>query len=156
MNLAQLAVFSLLIIAICGDVTINQISGVTSNNLMFTGTIDSGSSKLFFTYYGIDGETDRAKLSANPLIIGIGSPGRSAQYINLGGIGPKSLKNDMTLIDNPNSLTKKSNLMFLDTLGSGFSFASSSDEIPSDAKSYGVALTKAINDFISGADIGKS
>ena len=156
MTLSQLVIALVLSLIIKADVVVNPISGIASNNLMFTGTIDSSDSKLFFTYYGIDGETDASKLTANPLVIAVGSPGRSAQYANLGGFGPKLLKNDMSLGDNPNSLTQKANLMFLDSLGSGFSFASSGDKIPSDASTYGSALTDAINSFISGADIGKS
>lgn len=156
MILAQLTILSGLIFAVLAQVVVNPVTGIVSNNLMFTGTIDSGAGKLFFTYYGINGETDAAKLSANPLIVAVGTPGRSAQYINLGGIGPKTLKNDMTLMDNPNSLTEKANLMFLDSLGSGFSFVDSGDKIPTEAKAYGDALTKALNAFISGADIGKS
>jgi hypothetical protein len=40
------------------DVIVNQITGLTSNNLMYTGSIPvsaSSPSNLFFTYYGIDG-----------------------------------------------------------------------------------------------------
>jgi hypothetical protein len=36
-------------------VIINPITGITANNLMYTGTIAVGTEKLFFIYYGIDG-----------------------------------------------------------------------------------------------------
>lgn len=38
-----------------GAVTMNQITGVTANNLMYTGTIGVGSEKLFYIFYGVDG-----------------------------------------------------------------------------------------------------
>lgn len=39
-----------------GAVTVNQITGVTTDNLLFSGTIPvSASINLFFTYYGVDG-----------------------------------------------------------------------------------------------------
>ena len=148
MILAQLISISALIVLTLADVVVNPITGITSKNLMFTGTIGVDTSKLFFTYYGFDGETDAEKLNSKPLIIAVGSPGRSAQYINLGGIGPKILKNDMSLADNPNSLTSIANVMFLDSLGAGFSFTDKIDSIPSDTKSYGIALSTAINNFI--------
>jgi hypothetical protein len=42
-------------------VTINQLTGITTSNLVYSGFIpisDSSSNQLFFTYYGIDGQTD--------------------------------------------------------------------------------------------------
>jgi carboxypeptidase C (cathepsin A) len=50
--------------------------------------------------------------------------------MNLAGIGPKSLNMDGTLTDNPNRVTQYANVMFLDLLGSGFSFASSASVLP--------------------------
>ena len=147
---------------ICGsgaNVVLNQITGVTTNNLMFTGFIpvsDSSTSNLFFTFYGRDGETDQSKLKSYPLIIVVSNPGSSSQYLNLGGIGPMTLKTDMTLVKNQLSATTFSNVLFIDSLGSGFSFASSKDEIPTTHKAFGQQLTYAINLFISQADIGKS
>lgn len=43
--------------------------------------------------------------------------------MNVGGLGPKTLTNQLTLVDNPNSITQFANVLFLDLLGSGFSFA---------------------------------
>lgn len=148
MILAQLGLLCLLALGVFAAVVVNPITGITSKNLMFTGTIDSGNSKLFYTFYGKDGEMDQGKLSSNSLIIAMGSPGRSAQYINLGGLGPKTLRSNMTLADNLFSLTENSNVMFLDSLASGFSFVASSDSIPTEAKSFGVAMTAAINSFV--------
>ena len=48
----------LFILSAHSEVVVNQITGITTNNLMYTGTIpvsDSSASSLFFTYYGIDG-----------------------------------------------------------------------------------------------------
>jgi hypothetical protein len=54
-------------------VTINQISGVSNDNLVFSGTIAiSTSNSLFFTYYGVDGEKDQAALKNYPLFIFVG------------------------------------------------------------------------------------
>lgn len=43
------------VIVIQAAVTVNPISGVSSNNLVFSGTIPVSSNNLFFTYYGVDG-----------------------------------------------------------------------------------------------------
>jgi hypothetical protein len=84
------------------------------------------------------------------------SPGTSAQYYSLGGIGPMNLKNDMTLAANPNSFTSSANLMFLDLLGSGFSFASNPSDLPTDANGYGEILTTALNTFAQESVLGQS
>jgi carboxypeptidase C (cathepsin A) len=63
-------------------------------------------------------------LASYPLIVVVGSPGSSAQYYNLAGLGPISVKPDMTTVTNPNTATQFANVMFIDLLGNGFSFAS--------------------------------
>ena len=67
-----------------------------------------------------------------------------------------NLQNDMTLAQNPNSFTSSANVMFLDLLGSGFSFASDPNSLPDNAKSYGQQLTTALNTFIKGSNLGQS
>jgi hypothetical protein len=62
----------------------------------------------------------------------------------------------MTLSANPNRLTTDANVIFIDLLGSGFSFAASPNDIPTDYKTYGAQLTKAINSFVEESDLGKS
>lgn len=57
------------------------------------------------------------------MFIGVGTVGRSSHYMNVGGLGPKTLTNQLTLVDNANSITQFANVLFLDLLGSGFSFA---------------------------------
>ena len=42
-------------IAIHSAVTVNPISGISNQNLVFSGSIPVGSNSLFFTYYGVDG-----------------------------------------------------------------------------------------------------
>lgn len=131
-------------------ITINQLTGITSSNLVFSGSIpisDSSSNQLFFTYYGIDGQTDQNSLKNSPLIIAVGAPGSSSQYLNFGSLGPLTLNNDMTTVSNPNRFTQFANVMFIDLLGSGFSFANSSNDLPTDVLTYGVQLTYSINQF---------
>ncbi len=50
--------------------------------------------------------------------------------MNVGGIGPKLLTIDNTLVDNPNRATQFTSIMFIDLLGSGFSFATSGAALP--------------------------
>lgn len=47
--------FALLFLSAHSAVVVNQITGITTKNLMYTGTIEVGTEKLFFTFYGIDG-----------------------------------------------------------------------------------------------------
>lgn len=121
---------------ITSAVIINQLTGITTTNLVYSGFIpiaDSSSNQLFFTYYGIDGQMDQNSLKKSPLIVVVGSPGSSSQYLNFGSFGPLTLNNDITTVANPNRLTQFANVMFIDLLGSGFSFAAKSDDLPSDA-----------------------
>jgi hypothetical protein len=53
-------------------ITVNQISGISNDNLVFSGTIPVGSNNLFFTYYGVDGQKDQASLKNFPLLIFVG------------------------------------------------------------------------------------
>jgi hypothetical protein len=67
-----LLVFAL-ILAAQSAVTINQISGLTNDNLVFSGTIPvSASANLFFTYFGVDGQKDQTSLKNYPLLIVVG------------------------------------------------------------------------------------
>jgi len=76
--------------------------------------------------------------------------------MNLAGIGPVTLKPDMTTVPNPNTATSYANIMFLDLLGNGFSFASNTDSLPTRAEDYGVQLTYAINAFANQSVLGQS
>lgn len=61
-----------LIASIYAAVTVNPISGVPTQNLVFSGQIPVGSNSLFFTYFGYDGETDQNNLKNHPLLIVVG------------------------------------------------------------------------------------
>jgi hypothetical protein len=141
------------------SVQVNQLSGVSSNNLVYSGSIpiaDGSSDQLFFTYYGKNGVTDASKLKDSPLVIAVGTPGSSAQYLNLGIMGPITLNADMSTKSNPYSLTSTSNVMFIDLLGTGFSFAANTDNLPQKYEDYGVHLTYVINQFAKESELGQS
>lgn len=89
MNLLHLAT-ALLVLSAQAAVVLNPISGITSKNLMSIGTIGVGTEKLFFTFYGKDGETNPDSLSQNALYIAMGSPGRSARSSTSAAWVPKS------------------------------------------------------------------
>lgn len=81
------------------SVQVNKLDNISKNNLVYSGflpTSDSSSDQLFFTYYGAKDAKQEQDLKSYPLLIVVGSPGSSAQYMNLGGIGPITLKPDMT------------------------------------------------------------
>jgi carboxypeptidase C (cathepsin A) len=84
------------------------------------------------------------------------SPGSSAQYLNLGGLGPLTLNNDLSLQASLNSITGFANVMFLDLLGSGYSIPASTADIPTSAKGFAQQLTYAINAFLTSTAIGKT
>jgi hypothetical protein len=62
----------------------------------------------------------------------------------------------MTLSANPNRFTNTANLMFIDLLGSGFSFTSDPSTLPTLAKVFGSQLTLAINTFAKESVLGQS
>jgi carboxypeptidase C (cathepsin A) len=69
--------------------------------------------------------------------------------MNVAGLGPKILTSTLSLVDNPNRATQLGNVIFIDLLGSGYSFASSLDVIPKTSRDYGVMITRAINSFVN-------
>jgi hypothetical protein len=72
MNLKIAAIF-LLSLCASAAVTVNTITGITDNNLVYSGTIPiSATNNLFFTYYGVDGQKDQASLKNYPLLILVG------------------------------------------------------------------------------------
>ena len=46
--------------------------------------------------------------------------------------------------------------MFLDLLGSGFSFAANVNDLPTESKTFGVQVTQAINTFAKESVLGQS
>lgn len=102
----QISVFllGLILISSHAAVTVNKLDGISAHNLVYSGYLpisDASSDRLFFTYYGMNDVQSETDLKNNPLIIVVGSPGSSAQFINLAGMGPILLKSDMTT--QPNS-----------------------------------------------------
>jgi hypothetical protein len=70
-----LKIFALAILVILGNtaVVVNQITGISDTNLVYSGTIPiSATNKLFFTYYGVDNQKDQASLKNYPLLIVVG------------------------------------------------------------------------------------
>lgn len=68
-------VFAFLVLATLTtcDVSVREITGVTSDQLLFAGNISAGSSSsLYFLFYGIQGVTDRSKLASSPTIVVLG------------------------------------------------------------------------------------
>ena len=74
MNLTiKICVLVTLVCAMHCAVTVNTVTGITDNNLVFSGTIPiSDKDNLFFTYYGYDGEKDQNNLKNYPLLIIVG------------------------------------------------------------------------------------
>lgn len=114
-------------------VVINQLTGISSTNLVYSGLLpisDSSNDQLFFTFYSAKDAKQESDLTKYPLIVVVGSPGSSAQYYNLAGMGPVSVKPDMTTVANPNTATQFANLLFIDLLGNGFSFVGNVSDFP--------------------------
>lgn len=67
-----LLVLALILVA-QSAVTVNQITGVSNDNLVYTGTIPvSATANLFFTYFGVDGQKDQSALKNYPLLVVVG------------------------------------------------------------------------------------
>lgn len=62
----------------------------------------------------------------------------------------------MSLTANPNRFTNTANLMFIDLIGSGFSFTSDPNTLPTEAKGFGSTLSLAINTFAKESVLGQS
>lgn len=122
-----------LLMCLNAEVVVNKLDNISKTNLVYSGFLpvsDSFLDRLFFTYYGAKDAKQQSDLPNYPLIVVVGSPGSSAQYYNLAGMGPLSLRPDMTTVDNPNSATNFANVMFVDLLGNGFSFVSNASNFP--------------------------
>ena len=72
MRYSKILVIAVIIVISHAAITVNQISGVSNDNLVFSGTIPVGSNNLFFTYYGADGEKVQDNLKNFPLLIVVG------------------------------------------------------------------------------------
>jgi hypothetical protein len=62
----------ILIVCISAAVTINTLTGVSAQNLVYSGLIPVDTNSLFFTYFGVDGQTDQNSLKDYPLLVVVG------------------------------------------------------------------------------------
>lgn len=82
-----------------------------------TGTPEA---HIFFTSYSKDGVSDA---SSRPLMFFFGgAPGVSAAWQEFGGLGPKRMKAEGGWGDNPDTLLGQADLVFVNPVGTGFSF----------------------------------
>jgi carboxypeptidase C (cathepsin A) len=140
-------------------IVVNKLDNIVATNLVYSGMLpisDSLTDQMFFTYYSAKEAKQDTDIPNYPLIVVVGSPGSSAQYFNLAGMGPLTLRPDMTTVPNPNTLTNFANLMFVDLLASGFSFVANSTNFPTKSEDYGSQLTYAINALSKESPLGKS
>lgn len=122
-----------LFVSLDGAVVVNKLDNISKANLVYSGFLpvsDTSPDRLFFTFYGAKDAKQESDLLNYPLIVVVGSPGSSAQYYNLAGMGPLSLRPDLTTVDNPSTVTNFANVIFVDLLGNGFSFVSNASEFP--------------------------
>lgn len=81
-----------------------------------------------------------------------GNPGSSSHYINFGGLGPLTLTNNLTLVQNPYAASNYSNLLFIDPLGVGFSIADSTANIPKTYLAMSQQVAYALKEFQKNID----
>lgn len=87
---------------------------------VLNATTGAAEAHLFFTSYSKDGVTD---VSVRPLVIFFGgAPGYSAAWQEFGGLGPKRMKPEGGWTDNPDTLLNHADLVFVNPVGTGFSF----------------------------------
>lgn len=73
MNLLQILLVVLGLVAAQTAIVVNPITGITDQNLVYSGSIPiSDTNSLFFTYYGVDGVKDQAALKNYPLVVAVG------------------------------------------------------------------------------------
>jgi hypothetical protein len=70
-------------------------------------------------------------------------------------MGPLIIYPNMTIITNNNTPSTYANLMFIDVLGAGFSFAQDPKDIASDYAGIGQQVSYALSQFSSQIDFGK-
>ncbi|XP_042053586.1 serine carboxypeptidase-like 50 [Salvia splendens] len=108
-------------------------------------------SAIFYTYYESQSPPKNTPISQTPILIWLqGGPGCSSMIANYFELGPWLVNQQVKLEPNPNSWNKQFGLLFLDNpIGTGFSIAATSDEIPRDQNSVANHLYVAITKFIS-------
>ncbi|KAJ1385086.1 Serine carboxypeptidase, serine active site [Sesbania bispinosa] len=108
----------------------------------------TSSSSIFYTFY--EAQNSTSPLSQTPLLIWLqGGPGCSSMIGNFFELGPWRVTNSLTLQPNPAAWNRIFGLLFLDNpIGTGFSIASTPEEIPTDQNTVAKHLFAAITSFL--------
>ncbi|MED6137666.1 hypothetical protein PIB30_067043 [Stylosanthes scabra] len=109
---------------------------------------NNSSSAIFYAFY--EAQNSTLPLSKTPLLIWLeGGPGTSSLIGNFYEVGPWRITESITLEPNPGSWNNYFGLLFLDNpIGTGFSIASSRQEIPTDQQGIARHLFAAITSFL--------
>ncbi|CAL0312157.1 unnamed protein product [Lupinus luteus] len=104
----------------------------------------TSSPSIFYTFY--EAQNSTSSLSQTPLLIWLqGGPGCSSMIANFYELGPWRVTKSLTLQPNPDSWNRRFGLLFLDNpFGTGFSIASTPEEIPTDQNGVAKHLFAAI------------
>jgi carboxypeptidase C (cathepsin A) len=87
---------------------------------VLNATTGAAEAHLFFASYSKDGVSDA---SARPIMFFFGgAPGVSAAWQEFGGLGPKRMKPEGGWGDNPDTILNQADLVFVNPVGTGFSF----------------------------------
>ncbi|KAK7400759.1 hypothetical protein VNO78_12064 [Psophocarpus tetragonolobus] len=108
----------------------------------------TSTSSIFYAFY--EAQNSTLPLSQTPLLIWLqGGPGCSSMIGNLFELGPWRVTKSLTLQPNPGAWNRIFGLLFLDNpIGTGFSVASTPEEIPKDQNTVAKHLFSAITRFI--------
>ncbi|CAK8577420.1 unnamed protein product [Lathyrus sativus] len=108
----------------------------------------TSNSSIFYTFY--EAQNSTSPLSQTPLLIWLqGGPGCSSMIANFYELGPYRVTKSLTLQPNPGSWNRIFGLLFLDSpIGTGFSVASTPQEIPTDQTGVAKHLFAAITRFV--------
>ncbi|CAL0312155.1 unnamed protein product [Lupinus luteus] len=116
----------------------------------------TSTSSIFYTFY--EAQNSTSPLSQTPLLIWLqGGPGCSSMLANFYELGPWRVTKSLTLQPNPGSWNRRFGLLFLDNpIGTGFSIASTPEEIPTDQNGVAKHLFAAITRFVKLDPVFKS
>ncbi|KAL4286525.1 hypothetical protein S245_065813 [Arachis hypogaea] len=108
----------------------------------------TSSSAIFYALY--EAQNSTLPLSRTPLLIWLqGGPGTSSMIGNLYEVGPWRITESITLEPNPGAWNRFFGVLFLDNpIGTGFSIASSPQEIPTNQEGISKHLYVAITTFL--------
>jgi len=108
----------------------------------------TSTSSIFYTFY--EAQNSTSPLSQTPLLIWLqGGPGCSSMVGNFYELGPYRVTSSLTLQPNHGAWNRIFGLVFLDNpIGTGFSVASTPQEIPTDQTRVAEHLFAAITRFV--------